>query len=1025
MALASLVVLAVAGVGAWWLIWPRTMLGRLAAIGLERGIAPQTSLAVRYHECVVGQSDSLIPGATCTHHPNDDAAVRKLVIDANAKLDDAPDADALLTLAMVAMHRSGEHGSHLSEAVEDLDSALRITHDSAEVMTDLAAAYLMLAAQSQSSQDLNAALEWSDRALELRPGYAPALFNRALVLETMMADYSAMQAWRDYLAADEPDGIAKYLPWRSERSWRAEAEQRLRNLEEQGVSPLPRPTAADTVWQRYVSQYPQRARRYGWETVLPEWAEAFAKGDGRRAAARLHLAEVIGDAVFRRPSGDAMLRDQVSEISGLMQRGGDVNGVVQAYGVEKAAADARQAFGSLRADSLLSRLDRRALPRPQAIWVSLRHAANLIDLSQWDTAKQVLNTVDTQIDTVRYPVAAGYSRWLRGTVYSRNNDYAAATTALQSAHEFYVRTGELASRARVEALIADAQAHSGNADAASEWLQLAARSARELGPSVTLHDTRRIAAMLAQAAGFHRAMHDMASEDLAVAESLGETAFIDEALLNRAVLMAAGGDKARALGDMRRASPPALSPMIVREFMEMASAYTRALVLLDTHPDSVAATVRPLVAYRGSELWRTSGLALRARAAVARGDVARATEDLDSVFVAMEGRASSRGAMQRWGLDDVRPALLRLVALRAKRGDTLGALRLLNRGTAALSPIHDVEPALPRTIPEGRVVIRPLLADSMLLVWVMTGSTVDLTRTPVDPDRLRSTIAQVQSDMARGWNVDTELTELSRLLIAPAERRLGSRGTQIVLVYDDDLGRIPFVALRKRADQPLVMNHPVWSAVSLAAAAAPADTTLPDSVAFFAPKFEPGLNPLLDSLQGAGDEVRNAAQRYGSRVMAVDSQTPQGFLNALSRAGMVHFAGHAVSDEFRPERSYLVLEPGQGWPSGHLMASSLDTFPIPNVRLVVLSACSTLGGSGPSQGFSGLSGALLDAGAHGVVGSLWAVPDSATAALMMKFHDSYRRTHDPHVALWEAQYAMATSGDSTPMVWAAFRYVGR
>ena len=111
-----------------------------------------------------------------------------------------------------------------------------------------------------------------------------------------------------------------------------------------------------------------------------------------------------------------------------------------------------------------------------------------------------------------------------------------------------------------------------------------------------------------------------------------------------------------------------------------------------------------------------------------------------------------------------------------------------------------------------------------------------------------------------------------------------------------------------------------------------------------------------------------------------------------------------------------------------MTASSLDAGSIPNVRLVVLSACTTLGGESASHGFTGLSGALLDAGARGVVGSLWKVPDRPTRELMLRFHESYLRTRDPALALWEAQRAMAASPDSTlntPAVWAAFRYVGR
>jgi CHAT domain-containing protein len=98
------------------------------------------------------------------------------------------------------------------------------------------------------------------------------------------------------------------------------------------------------------------------------------------------------------------------------------------------------------------------------------------------------------------------------------------------------------------------------------------------------------------------------------------------------------------------------------------------------------------------------------------------------------------------------------------------------------------------------------------------------------------------------------------------------------------------------------------------------------------------------------------------------------------------------------------------------------------VRLVVLSACQTLrAGSGRSGGFAGFAGALVGAGAGGVLGSLWRVDDEQTAALMRAFHPRYRELgHGPR-ALQAAQLQMLRSADGAqraPSAWAGFRYVG-
>jgi CHAT domain-containing protein len=129
----------------------------------------------------------------------------------------------------------------------------------------------------------------------------------------------------------------------------------------------------------------------------------------------------------------------------------------------------------------------------------------------------------------------------------------------------------------------------------------------------------------------------------------------------------------------------------------------------------------------------------------------------------------------------------------------------------------------------------------------------------------------------------------------------------------------------------------------------------------------------------------------------------------------------------KPERSFLVLA-GRG-DAGLLTAAALDSMDLHRLRLVVLSACDALRpGDGRSGAFTGFAGALLNAGAGGVVGSLWAVDDRLATPLMAEFHRQYRRTADGAEALREAQLSMLRSSDPArraPAAWAGFRYVGR
>jgi CHAT domain-containing protein len=142
---------------------------------------------------------------------------------------------------------------------------------------------------------------------------------------------------------------------------------------------------------------------------------------------------------------------------------------------------------------------------------------------------------------------------------------------------------------------------------------------------------------------------------------------------------------------------------------------------------------------------------------------------------------------------------------------------------------------------------------------------------------------------------------------------------------------------------------------------------------------------------------------------------------------MLHFAGHAVWDEVKPERSWLLLAPAPG-EDGHLHADELGALDLSRVRLIVLSSCRTIGsGLGRTGGFAGFARPLLTAGVNGVVGSLWQVDDEATGVLMQAFHAEYRSTGDAAEALRRAQIEMMRSPDPRlrpASAWSGFLYAG-
>lgn len=106
---------------------------------------------------------------------------------------------------------------------------------------------------------------------------------------------------------------------------------------------------------------------------------------------------------------------------------------------------------------------------------------------------------------------------------------------------------------------------------------------------------------------------------------------------------------------------------------------------------------------------------------------------------------------------------------------------------------------------------------------------------------------------------------------------------------------------------------------------------------------------------------------------------------ALASAGAAHFACHGVAELDSPLDSRLQLAGSDDLRLRDLLAMRL------RLRLAVLSACETLPpGTDLPDEVVALPTGLLQAGVAGVVASMWAVPDRATAMLMTEFYRGWR-----------------------------------
>ncbi len=174
------------------------------------------------------------------------------------------------------------------------------------------------------------------------------------------------------------------------------------------------------------------------------------------------------------------------------------------------------------------------------------------------------------------------------------------------------------------------------------------------------------------------------------------------------------------------------------------------------------------------------------------------------------------------------------------------------------------------------------------------------------------------------------------------------------------------------------------------------------------------------TLPGAATEARQIhnflypeGQLLGRVRRAAGPGTPAEVLAALpggregAGASVLHLACHARPSGNSPLDACLLLaqpESGSGrLPVGEILRQARGRPPGAPGGLVVLDACVSDHTTGHFDEALTLSTAFLAAGATGVVGSRWEVPDSLTGLMMYVFHDRLRTGATPVRALREAQ----------------------
>lgn len=362
-------------------------------------------------------------------------------------------------------------------------------------------------------------------------------------------------------------------------------------------------------------------------------------------------------------------------------------------------------------------------------------------------------------------------------------------------------------------------------------------------------------------------------------------------------------------------------------------------------------------------------------------------------------------------------------------------LQHLSRVTMA-----EVSGALPRRTALLEYVTGASGAPTTLFVVDKSGGSA-FVLTPLDS--ITTDLRRFNTLIEEGRKPDHLARTLAAALLDKAIGRLPRDVDRLVVVPDAGLSRVPVDALVLSDGRRMVERFSISVAPSAGVAVQlwkrPVNSAPVELLALGDPDFgssgvalgstDPDARALatrgaLERLPYSGRESRMVARYAPSSTVRLGKNASESFIKetGLRRYRVVHLAAHALVDEQTPMRTALVLSPASD-NDGLLRGRDLAALDL-DADLVMLSACST--GSGTDvhgEGVEGLTGPLLEAGARGVVASLWRVDDRTTAEFVQTFYDALADGHPTGTALTIAKRNAMARGEP-PAVWAAFTLVG-
>jgi CHAT domain-containing protein len=931
-----------------------------------------------------------------------------------------------------------------STTVGELEQTAAEKPRDARILNDLAASYFIRAHKKDQPEDLVRALDVFARAHAADPSLPETRFNLALTLERLHLTRLAQESWKSYLELKEGS------------SWDQEAERHLQEFSQPSASQrwsslLPELEAAtlrgdEDLVLRLVKVSPQSAREFALETSLGGWGDALQAGDKQTAARQLQIVSQVGKAL-RSVSGDETVLLSVDVIEKAAEEPARVQALATGY---REFRDGMSAFRPLRTGEAAVHFvaARKALAgsrSPVEQWALCGLARCWGYEGRYGEAIAAYRAILADSVPRGCFSLTGWTQWGWAWIAARQGFPMEALSRSLATEEAYQRAGEAENLGAARFMISESLFLLGQRESGWRYTYSALEALSTLPTIFRRHVLLTATATDALEEGLPDASLLIQDEALRIAKEIRDPIRLTETYKARAKILATLRRTEEALQNLAVAKSTAqrISQDSTGRKIRADLLWAEGEVVLRRDPRNALQPLSwAIEEYRAMNASTSAAYALltRAKAHQSVGSNQEAQADFEDALNVIESHAADvgDGDLLLSYMDSVEDAYDELIRFKWEENRRFPeALHVLER-SRNLTADSALPSLLLEQLPADGVVVEYALLKDRVLIWVMDRHGCQSFEKKVWLSEVNLLVERFLDDLDKGANEETIQQPSSRLhdlLIPPSVENIAADKV-IYFVPDKSLNRVPYAALwNDRSRRYFVQDHTLAISPSLAnllriqKPSEKVSSGIKSALLVGNPTFDRALFQGLENLPDAEKEIRAAQDSFGdSHILTGKEATKSQILDQLDHFDIFVFAGHALSNQSFPSQSYLVLAPSAEPPdAGVLLAKEIRLGKFRRLRLVVLSACSSIGPrAARASGLTGIARPFLSAGASNVVGTLWNIRDKESAMLLPVFYRSTAKGKAPICALREMQLAAigrGKSGARTLRAWSSFEIV--